>query len=102
MAMLKQRSVKLLVCGAGMLTAAAVLAGPSVASAQVFAEAKKGLVDYTKADIPPRASCESLSTFKADGVTQIEARAVAAAAGVPAHCRVSGIISPEIAFEVNL
>jgi feruloyl esterase len=75
---------------------------PSPASAQAFADAKKALVDYTKSDIAPRSSCESLGSFKSDGLAKIEAKAIAAAAGVPAHCRVGGTISPEIAFEVNL
>jgi feruloyl esterase len=33
---------------------------------------------------------------------QISARAVAADGAAPAHCRVSGVIDPEVAFEVNL
>ena len=72
------------------------------AHAQAFADAKKALVDYTKSDIAPRASCESLSAFKSDGVTQIQSRLVPAAAAAPAYCRVSGVIAPEIGFDVLL
>ena len=79
-----------------------VCAGSTPARAQAFANAKSSLAGYTKSDIAPRASCESLATFKADGLTQVAARTVAGADGAPAHCRVNGTISPEIAFEVNL
>ena len=79
-----------------------VCAGSTPARAQAFANAKSSLASYTKSDIAPRASCESLATFKADGLTQVAARTVAGADGAPAHCRVNGTISPEIAFEVNL
>jgi feruloyl esterase len=79
-----------------------LLCAAAQSSAQAFADAKKALVDYTKADIAPRASCESLGTFKSEGVTMIQARAVPAAAGAPAYCRVSGVIAPEIGFDVML
>ena len=75
---------------------------PGVAHAQPFADAKRALVDYTRSDTEPRTSCESLGALQADGLREIEASVVAAAAGVPAHCRVRGTIAPEIAFEVNL
>ena len=32
----------------------------------------------------------------------IQARVVAATADTPQHCRVTGVITPEVAFEVNL
>jgi feruloyl esterase len=57
---------------------------------------------YTSATTVPRKPCESLAGFKGDGITAIAARVVPAAADAPQHCRVSGTISPEIAFEVNL
>jgi feruloyl esterase len=79
-----------------------VSAAPQPVWAQPFAEAPRALVDYTRADIVPRVSCESLATFKADGLVQVQAKSIPAAANAPAHCRVSGIITPEIAFEVNL
>ena len=50
----------------------------------------------------PQKTCESLSSFKGDGITTIQARVVAATADTPQHCRVTGIITPEVAFEVNL
>ena len=72
------------------------------ASAQPFANAKTSLAGYTAANAMPRKTCESMSAFKGDGVTTIHARVVAATATTPAHCRVVGVIAPEVAFEINL
>jgi hypothetical protein len=70
--------------------------------AQAFADLKSALVDYSKADLIPRRECETLSKFKSKEIAQIAAVAVPAAGGGPAYCRVSGVLSPEIAFEVSL
>ena len=71
--------------------------------AQAFANLKGALVDYSQADVEPRTACESLAaTFKAKDLVRIDAVTMAAAGDVPAHCRVSGVLAPEIAFEVNL
>jgi hypothetical protein len=75
---------------------------PSVAHAQAFANAKSSLTDYSKSDLEPRLSCSGLADFKDKELVEIQARVIAAAANVPEHCRVSGVLSPEIAFEVNL
>ena len=78
----------------------AVMAAP--ASAQPFANAKTSLAGYTVTDTVPQKACDSLSAFKADGIVTIQARLVAATADTPPHCRVTGVITPEVAFEVNL
>ena len=72
------------------------------AFAQPFANAKTSLANYTVADTMPGKSCESLSAFKGEGIVSINARVVAATADTPQHCRVTGVITPEVAFEVNL
>jgi feruloyl esterase len=73
------------------------------AHAQAFADLRRSLVDYSVADAEPRVMCEALQTsFKDKDVAQLTTRAVPATGTVPAHCRVSGVISPEIGFEVNL
>jgi len=72
------------------------------AIAQPFANAKTSLANYTVADSMPRKSCESLAAFKGEGIVSINARVVAATADTPQHCRVTGVITPEVAFEVNL
>lgn len=72
------------------------------AHAQVFADLQSALVDYSKADLAPRKTCEAIGRFKAKDIVRITAASIPAAASVPAHCRVTGILSPEIAFEVSL
>jgi hypothetical protein len=83
-------------------TAAIITAAGLPAGAQAFADLKTALVDYSKADIAPRKPCEEMDTFKSDQIVQITATIVPAAAATPAHCRVTGLLSPEIAFEVSL
>jgi hypothetical protein len=70
--------------------------------AQAFSNASASLSKYSVADAAPMKSCESLSTFKGDGIVSISARIVTATADTPEHCRVTGVITPEVAFEVNL
>ena len=76
--------------------------GTTPARAQAFAGVKAALVDYSRADLQPRKTCEDLGKFKAKEIVQIAAAAIPAAGGVPAHCRVTGLLAPEIAFEVSL
>ena len=86
-------------------TAAATLSAP--AGAQPFANAKSSRSGYTSAAFAPRGTCEALAGFRAnelvvDERVGVAARAIAADGATPEHCRVSGTLSPEIAFEVNL
>jgi hypothetical protein len=89
--------------GIGLISLAA-FAGvmPAPAFAQPFANAKSSLADYTAADTSPRKACDSLGSFKGEGIVSVQARVVAATADTPQHCRVTGVITPEVAFEVNL
>src|SRR5690349_14871173 len=72
------------------------------ASAQAFADAKSALVDYSKSDLKPSQSCEALAQYKGSDIVVLHTVAIAADASAPAHCRVTGTLSPEIAFEVSL
>lgn len=72
------------------------------AHAQAFADLKTSPVDYSKADLEPRKACEALAKFKAKDIVQITAVQAPATATAPAHCRVTGTLAPEIAFEVSL
>jgi hypothetical protein len=72
------------------------------AQAQPFADLKAALVDYSKADLKPAKTCEALDGFKAKEIVTISAAVVPSADAVPAFCRVSGVLDPEIAFEVSL
>ena len=72
------------------------------AAAQPFANAKSSITQYTVAATTPSKNCESLSSFQGEGILSIQSRGVAATADTPQHCRVTGVITPEVAFEVNL
>jgi feruloyl esterase len=77
-------------------------AASSPAQAQASTDNRSALVDYSKAPIAPRKSCEALAQYKGKDIVAIHAEPVAAEGPVPAHCRVTGTIAPEIAFEVSL
>ena len=72
------------------------------AAAQAFANASRSSAHYSQTDSTPSKPCESLSSFKAEGIVSIAARVVPATADTPQHCRVTGTITPEVAFEINL
>src|ERR1051326_2639419 len=74
----------------------------SPARAQAFADLKSSRVDYSNASMEPRGACDALAKFKAKDIVKIAAATVPATASTPAFCRVSGVLSPEIAFEVSL
>ena len=82
--------------------AALLVAGVTPARGQAFADLKNALIDYSKADLEPKKACEALGQFKSKEIAQIAATLVPAGAAAPAHCRVTGMLSPEIAFEVSL
>src|SRR5262252_10276521 len=79
-----------------------IAVAPIPARAQAFADVKTALVDYSKAEIEPRKSCEEIGKFKSKDIAQLAAATMAAGAAAPAHCRVTGMLAPEIAFEVSL
>jgi len=90
------------VASAAFASALLIAISATPARAQAFADLKSALVDYSKADVEPRKACEALGKFKAKEIVQIAAAAMPAASGAPAHCRVTGLLAPEIAFEVSL
>src|SRR5262249_36740421 len=76
--------------------------GSVFVNAQAFADAKSSAVDYSKADLAPKKACETMGAFKSKEIAQISAMMVASTATAPEHCRVTGMLKPEIAFEVSL
>ena len=91
------------VATATVATVGLTLAAATPARAQAFADQKSSLVDYSVGDAAPRLTCESLATtFKDKELVSLKTTAVPAAGSTPAHCRVSGVLAPEIGFEVNL
>jgi hypothetical protein len=83
-----------------LLVAACATATPALA--QPFANARLSVAGYTTTDTSPQKPCDSLSSFQSAGIVSIKARVVAGTADTPQHCRVIGVIAPEVAFEVNL
>ena len=79
-----------------------LLASRSPAQAQAFADARASAVDYSRAEFQPGSPCDALAAYKGKDLVELHATAIAADGGVPAFCRVTGLLSPEIAFEVAL
>jgi hypothetical protein len=80
---------------------AVILMAPAV-SAQDFSNVKTALVDYSKADLEGRKGCEQLGKFTSKDIVQIAAAAVSVSDAAPSYCHVTGLLTPEIAFEVSL
>jgi len=74
----------------------------ATSQAQPFADARGAQAQYQGGDLRPAGQCEQLNTRGIADVVEIAARTVAAEGNTPQHCRVSGLLAPEIAFEVNL
>ena len=85
-----------------LATCLILIAAAAPAFAQPFANAKSSLAGYTVADTVPQKPCDSMASFTGEGIVSIQSRMVAATADTPQHCRVTGVIAPEVAFEVNL
>jgi Tannase and feruloyl esterase len=88
---------------AGVLAALALM--PAAAAAQngySFIDADKSDVRYGVAAVKPAMACAGVARLSWASMTILSARTVPAADGVPEHCRVSGLIAPEVRFEVNL
>lgn len=81
----------------------ALLAAPAAAQNRYsFVDAAKSPLDYSKATVKPQMTCPDVRSVVSGGATIAAVEIVAAADGVPEHCRVTGMIKPEIHFEVNL
>lgn len=79
---------------------------PGAAAAQSagnFSRAEQSPIRYTLAPQHPGRSCASLRDVLPADVTVTSATVVPATGGeAPEHCRVRGVIAPEVRFEVNL
>lgn len=85
------------------LTVLVIVFGAAIpAYAQAFSDLKTALVDYSRAKLEPGKACETLRRFKSGEIVQIKAESISATDTTPAFCRVSGMLDPEIAFEVSL
>jgi len=88
--------------GITLIAAVIVIATVPPVNSQAFTELNKALVDYSKADIVHDTNCDSLNQYKNNDIVQIEAVQLAAYGQTPEQCRVSGLLNPEIAFEISL
>ena len=87
---------------AAVATTLATALATLVADAQPFANARASRSQYSGGDLRPAGECEQLDGRGIADVVELTARTIAAQGNVPQHCRVSGVLAPEIAFEVNL
>jgi pimeloyl-ACP methyl ester carboxylesterase len=69
--------------------------------AQAFSEAKTAS-DYSRADYTAARSCAAMVDYKSRDLISIRADSIAATQSTPEFCRVTGLLDPEIAFEVSL
>lgn len=97
---MKLRSLR--VRRSALATAGLLILACSTGQAQPFAEAAASRSGYSKADLAPQTECARLAGLKLPNLVRMTARAVPAEGPVPAHCRVDGVLDPEIGFEVNL
>ena len=68
-----------------------------------FTESEGSAVRFGNADLEPQMACAAIiGTLSTPETTIVAAEPVTSADGVPAHCRVIGVIAPEIRFEVDL
>lgn len=84
---------------------AALVLMPAAAVAQngqSFSDAARSAVRYSVASTSAAMTCASVPGLATADTTIISARLMPEADGVPEHCRVTGLIQPEIRFEVNL
>ncbi|HTR86458.1 MAG TPA: tannase/feruloyl esterase family alpha/beta hydrolase [Reyranella sp.] len=89
--------------GAVAALALTLLAAPAVAqNGYSFIDADKSAVHYSVAPVKAAMNCAGVSRLSWEAMTVLSARLVPAADGVPEHCRVSGLIAPEVRFELNL
>jgi len=67
-----------------------------------FTDAARSASGYSRATVRPQMACRELLGMTDADVSIVSAEVVAAADGVPEHCRVNGLLAPEIRFQVNL
>ncbi len=67
-----------------------------------FGDAARSVSGYAQATVPPQMGCRDLLAMTDTDVSILSAEVIPAAGGVPEHCRVDGLLAPEIRFQVNL
>jgi len=67
-----------------------------------FQDASASAIRFWLATTPPRMTCADMRGLETATTTIISAETIPAGEDAPEHCRVTGVIAPEIRFEVNL
>jgi feruloyl esterase len=67
-----------------------------------FLDTEKSAVHYSVAEAKPVMPCAAVTHLSWASTTILSAQTIPAADGVPEHCRVEGMITPEVRFQVNL
>ncbi len=89
---------KAAICASAVIMSAAT----SAAHSQPFANARTSQAGYVGGGLRPAAECGQIDLGGIADIVEITARIVPAEGSAPQHCRVSGVLAPEIAFEVSL
>ncbi len=67
-----------------------------------FSDAARSATAYSRATVRPQMACRDLLGMTDPDMSIVSAEIIPAADGVPEHCRVNGLLVPEIRFQVNL
>ncbi len=86
----------------GVMALIASLGAMSQAGAQAFAEVKTALVDYSKADMTPRRTCDRIASRKWRKSSRSRPPWSRRRGRCPHSAALRGTIKPEVAFEVTL
>ena len=84
------------------LTVIGVAAPAAAQNGYSFSDAARSVTAYSRATVRPQMACRDLLGMTDPDMSIVSAEIIPAADGVPEHCRVNGLLAPEIRFQVNL
>lgn len=87
---------------AALALSALISTGALAQNGYSFIDAPSSAVHYSVAPAKPAMACAAVAGLATAETTIVSARLVPGADGVPEHCRITGLIQPEIRFELNL
>jgi len=67
-----------------------------------FRELADAASPYNNATVAPQMSCEDLLSIAIPELVENSVELIPANGDVPAHCRMDGVLAPEIGFQINL
>lgn len=92
------RSSASLLCLALLTT----VVGGTASAQSSFRNASSAEVSYTRTPHRAALACETLRQWTNYDYSVVTAQVIAAKDGIPEHCRIEGVIDPEVQFQVNL